>query len=171
MWPGRRRDPPVTTTAAGGPVPRPVPFEELGRPTWDKLVRWDEVGALVRYRVMAFVVGVGLLLLVGIGMPLQFLAHQKVVVQVVGTLHGYLYLLYLVTAADLARRAHWRIGRILAVVAAGFVPFLAFVVEHRVYRQMRAEYADAQAETRPPGEAQGEAQVEGDGVLPAGSAD
>ena len=122
---------------------RPVAFEELARPTWAKAVRWDEVGALVRYRIMAFVVGVGLVLLVFVGMPLQFLAHRKVVVEVVGTLHGYLYLLYLVTAADLARRARWRIGRILAVVAAGFVPFLAFVVEHRVYRQMRDEYAAA----------------------------
>jgi integral membrane protein len=115
--------------------------DDYGRPSWARLVQWDEVGALVRYRIMAFVVGVGLVLLVFVGMPLQFAAHQKVVVQVVGTAHGYLYLAYLVTAADLARRAHWRIGRILAVVAAGFVPFLAFVVEHRVFRQMREEHA------------------------------
>ena len=129
-----------------GAATRPAPLEELGRPTWAKLVRWDDIGALVRYRVMAFVVGVGLLLLVLIGMPLQFAAHQKVVVEVVGTFHGYLYLLYLVMAADLARRAHWRIGRILAVVAAGFVPFLAFVIEHRVYRQMQREYAEVVAD-------------------------
>ena len=126
-----------------GATARPAPLEELGRPTWAKLVRWDDIGALVRYRVMAFVVGTGLVLLVFIGMPLQFAAHEKVVVEVVGTFHGYLYLVYLVTAADLARRAHWRLGRILAVVAAGFVPFLAFVIEHRVYRQMQQEYAAA----------------------------
>jgi hypothetical protein len=41
-----------------------------------------------------------------------------------------------------ARRAHWRIGRILAVVLSGFVPFLAFIVEHRVYQQMQVEWAD-----------------------------
>jgi len=117
--------------------------DSFGRPTWAGLVRWDVDGALMRYRVMAFVVGVGLILLVFVGMPLQFLAKEKVVAQIVGTLHGYLYLFYLVAAADLARRAHWRIGRILAVVAAGFVPFLAFVVEHRVYRQMREEHAAA----------------------------
>ena len=123
-----------------------VPPAEIGRPSWGALFRWDVIGALVRYRIMAFVVGTGLVLLVFVGMPLQFLAHQKLVVEVVGTLHGYLYLLYLVMAADLARRAHWRIGRIIAVVAAGFVPFLAFVVEHRVYRQMQDEYAAALAE-------------------------
>lgn len=133
-----------------------MPLDELGRPTWAKLGQWDDIGALVRYRVMAFVVGVGLILLVFVGMPLQFAAHEKVVVEVVGTFHGYLYLLYLVMAADLARRAHWRLGRILAVVAAGFVPFLAFVVEHRVYRQMREEYAAATAVVPP-----------GDGAVPA----
>ena len=122
------------------PSEQPAPFEQVARPTWAKLVQWNEIGALVRYRVMAFIVGVGLVLLVFVGMPLQFAAHQKVVVEVVGTLHGYLYLLYLVMAADLARRARWRLGRIVAVVAAGFVPFLAFVVEHRVYRQMHEEY-------------------------------
>jgi integral membrane protein len=130
---------------SGDPGTGPVPPDQIGRPTWSGLVRWDVTGALMRYRVMAFVVGTGLVLLVFVGMPLQFLAHQKLGVEIVGTVHGYLYLVYLVAAADLARRAHWRIGRILAVVAAGFVPFLAFVVEHRVYRQMQDEYAAALA--------------------------
>ena len=35
-------------------------------------------GAVLRYRIMAFVVGVGLVLLVFVGMPLQFAAHLKV---------------------------------------------------------------------------------------------
>ena len=101
-------------------------------------------GAVVRYRIMAFVVGTALLVLTaivicqfGFGLKSQMKTPEKIV----APLHGYLYLLYLVTAADLARRARWRIGRILAVVAAGFVPFLAFVVEHRVYQQMLAEWA------------------------------
>jgi len=129
------------TVAADG---TPMTPGDLGRPTWAKLVRWDEVGALVRYRVMALIVGTALLVLTAIVIlqhPLGMSAAMRTPEMIVAPLHGYLYLLYLVTAADLARRAHWRIGRILAVVAAGFVPFLAFVVEHRVYRQMREEYA------------------------------
>ena len=147
---------PVTDGADGRPMPHDgrVPPEEMGRPTWAGLVRWDVTGALMRYRVMAFIVGVGLILVVFVGMPLQFFAHKKLAVEIVGTLHGYLYLLYLVMAADLARRAHWRLGRILAVVAAGFVPFLAFVAEHRVYHQMQEEYGDFLA-SGAPGEFQG----------------
>jgi len=97
-------------------------------------------GALIRYRVMTFIVGSALIVLVFLGVPLQVWGHFDAVAKVEGTIHGYLYLLYLFTAADVARRAHWRLGRILAVVLSGFVPFLAFIVEHRVYRQMREEW-------------------------------
>jgi integral membrane protein len=103
-------------------------------------------GALLRYRVMTYIVGSALIVLVFIGVPLQVWAHFDLVAKVEGTIHGYLYLVYLFTAADLARRAHWRLGRILAVVLSGFVPVLAFVVEHRVVKQMRQERAEETAD-------------------------
>ena len=111
-------------------------------------------GALIRYRVMAFVVGTALLLLTVVVIFQLLGVDVKVAEEVVAPTHGYLYLVYLVTAADLARRAHWRLGRILLVVAAGFVPFLAFIVEHRVYQQMQAEWA-AEAAEQPGGLASG----------------
>jgi len=98
-------------------------------------------GALIRYRVMAFVVGTALLLLTVVVLFQLFGAHPKTAERIVAPIHGYLYLVYLVAAADLARRAHWRLGRILLVAAAGFVPTLAFIVEHRVYQQMQADFA------------------------------
>jgi integral membrane protein len=108
------------------------------RPT---LFRGDAVGALLRYRVMTYIVGSALIILVFVGIPLQVWGNFNLVARVEGTIHGYLYLFYLASAADVARRARWRLGRILAVVLSGWVPFLAFVVEHRVVRQMRAEWA------------------------------
>jgi integral membrane protein len=106
------------------------------------------VGALVRYRVMAFVVGTALICLFIVVIFQLCGAKVKLAEEIVAPVHGYLYLVYLAAAADLARRAHWRLGRILMVVAAGFVPTLAFIIEHRVYQQMRAEWA-AEAVTRP----------------------
>ncbi len=113
---------------------------EMGKPSLSALLKGSMDGALVRYRVMTFIVGSALIILVFLGVPLQLWAHVDVVAKVEGTIHGYLYLVYLFTAADVARRAHWRLGRIVAVVLSGFVPFLAFVVEHRVYRQMQEEW-------------------------------
>lgn len=89
-------------------------------------------GALVRYRVMAYTVGVGLVVLVFIGMPLQFGAGSKTVVAIVGPIHGALYIVYLLAALDLVRRTRLPVWSMLAMVAAGLVPFVAFIVERRV---------------------------------------
>lgn len=96
-------------------------------------------GALARYRVMAAVVGCGLLVLVFVGMPLQFAAGRPEVVAVVGPLHGFLYIVYLVAALDLARRARFSLLEMLAMVGAGLLPFLAFVIERRITRRVRTE--------------------------------
>ena len=92
-------------------------------------------GALLRYRVMAYVVGVALLVLVLIGMPLQYAAGRPQVVDVVGPLHGFLYIVYLFVATDLTRRAGWPLSSLVPVILAGLVPFLMFVVERRVSRE------------------------------------
>ncbi len=106
------------------------------------------VGALIRYRVMAFIVGTALLCLFVVVIFQAFGAKVNLAEEIVAPVHGYLYLIYLVTAADLARRAHWRLGRILLVVAAGFVPTLAFIIEHRVYQQMLAEWSQEDGAAR-----------------------
>jgi integral membrane protein len=101
-------------------------------------------GALLRYRVMAYIVGVGLIVLVFVGMPLQYGAGKPGVVAVVGPLHGFLYIVYLLAAVDLARRARFTLWQLVAMVAAGFVPFVAFIVERRVTH--RLEEAEAAVE-------------------------
>jgi integral membrane protein len=86
----------------------------------------------MRYRVMAYIVGVGLVILVFIGVPLQYGAGINIVEKVVGTLHGFLYIVYLLAVLDLVRRARLSFWALLAMVAAGLVPFVAFIVERRI---------------------------------------
>ena len=95
--------------------------------------------ALLRYRLMAYAVGIGLLILVLVGMPLEYLAGRPEVVEVVGPLHGFLYIIYLVTAADLARRGRWPMASLAAPILAGLVPFLMFIVERRVTRRAQQQ--------------------------------
>ncbi len=56
-------------------------------------------------------------------------------------LHGACYVVYLLCVADLARRARLSLRQIIAMVCAGFVPVLAFVVERRFSRRFRRELA------------------------------
>lgn len=96
-------------------------------------------GALRRYQVMAFIVGTGLLILVFVGVPLQYAANKPQVAQIVGPIHGFLYIVYLLAATDLARRARFTLLQMAAMIGAGFLPFLAFIIEHRVSRRVRTE--------------------------------
>jgi integral membrane protein len=99
--------------------------------------------ALRRYRYLAYVVGVGLLVLVFVGVPLQYGANVPQVAEVVGPIHGALYIVYLATAVDLARRSDLTTRQLFAIVLAGFVPFVAFVVERRISASVQSGLDDA----------------------------
>ncbi len=93
-------------------------------------------GTLLRYRILAYAVGVGLIVLVFIGIPLQVAGHPAVV-QIVGPVHGVLYLVYLLAALDLVRRARLSLWQMVAMVGAGLLPLLAFFIEHRISGDIR----------------------------------
>jgi integral membrane protein len=107
-------------------------------------------GALTRYRIIAWIVGVGLLALVLVGMPLKYLASDETVVAVVGPLHGFLFMVYLALTFDLARRLRWSFGRMILVMAAGTIPFLSFWTERKVTRDWAASARDTAAPTISP---------------------
>lgn len=94
--------------------------------------------ALKRYQVMAFTVGVWLLILVFVGIPLQVAGYSQVVATV-GPVHGFLYIVYLLVALDLSRRARFTFAQMMAMVGAGLCPFLAFVIERKITRRVRSE--------------------------------
>lgn len=93
---------------------------------------------LQRYRVIAWVVGTGLLVLVFVAMPLKYFADQPALVAIVGPIHGFLYVVYLLAAFDLAVRNRWNLLRTALVMLAGTVPFLSFVAERKVTAQVIA---------------------------------
>ena len=112
--------------------------------------------ALTRYRVMATVVGVLLIVLVLVGLPLNE-AHllnpawfpvgstpQRVgdaISQYLGVAHGWLYMIFLVVAFVLARKARWPLGFTLVTLVCGTVPVLSFWAERRATERVRAEEA------------------------------
>jgi integral membrane protein len=95
------------------------------------------VPVVTAYRIMAYVTGVVLMVLVFVGIPLQFLAHNLVIVKYVGTAHGVLYIGYVVIAFAMTRVVGIPIAspRTVIVLLAGTVPVLTFVVERWVTRR------------------------------------
>lgn len=93
-------------------------------------------GALTRFRVMAWIVGVMLLLLTA-GMVAKYGFGEPIVVEIVSPIHGFLYVVYLITVIDLAVKAKLGAVRAVLVMLAGTVPFLSFYAEHRVTQDVQ----------------------------------
>ncbi|MGH3759918.1 DUF3817 domain-containing protein [Actinophytocola sp.] len=93
-------------------------------------------GALARYRVLAYVVGVGLLALCA-SMILEYVFDQDQYTAIVGPVHGFLYIVYLVAVVDLALKARWSLKGAILVMLAGVVPLVSFVAERRVTAKVR----------------------------------
>ena len=90
---------------------------------------------LARYRVLAYTTAVLLIVLVFVGVPLQVWAHDLWVVRIVGTMHGYLYLVYLVVAFEFTRRLRVPLGWMILALLAGTIPFCAIVAERLLTRR------------------------------------
>lgn len=99
-------------------------------------------GALLRYRVVAIIVSVLLVLLFGVGLPLQLAAHHGGVDAVVGTVHGvFFYPLYILLTLDLTRRVRMTPIQLVLTVAAGTIPLASFYAERRTTAYVRARQA------------------------------
>ena len=136
----------VRAVRAGGLVPLVSGPARDGLPGTVVGVR----GALNRYRVMATVVGVLLIVLILVGVPLKYLAADgtgpqrtgEFITTYLGIAHGYLYMIFLVTAFLLSRRARWSMPFTLVTLLCGTVPVLSFWAERRATARVRAEYPE-----------------------------
>lgn len=100
---------------------------------------------------MANIVGVLLIILIVIGVPLKYFGADgssvqhtgEFITQYLGVAHGWLYMIFLVMAALLARAARWSIPFTIGTLLAGTVPFLSFWAEHNATKRTRASAAVA----------------------------
>ena len=110
--------------------------------------------ALLRYRVMANIVGVLLIVLVLVGLPLHYgylvfpdampkggTAWQlgADISKYLGVAHGWLYMTFLVMAFLLSRKARWDIGFTVTTLLLGTVPIASFWAEHRATKRAREQ--------------------------------
>lgn len=96
---------------------------------------------LVRYRLMAWVTGVVLATSCLFGFSFWPWYVGEGTAGVMWTAHGWLFMVYLVTAFMLSLRARWSVVKTLLVMAAGTVPLMSFVAERRVMHDERASVA------------------------------
>lgn len=104
---------------------------------------------LTFFRVMAFLVGIFLLVL-ATHMVLRYGFDNDVLAWWPAP-HGWFYMVYIVATAMLGFELRWGMGKMVGVMLAGCVPFLSFWVEHRVSQDAHAQLAARESEPVPAG--------------------
>ena len=102
------------------------------------------------YRLMAYVTGVVLIVLCVLAVGQAFVADGAAV-NIVGTVHGLLYIIYLLVSFPLCRRLRLAPRPTVAVLLAGTIPVMTFIVERHIsHRYIEPALAGAAAPTHQP---------------------
>ncbi|MEO8354145.1 MAG: DUF3817 domain-containing protein [Chthoniobacteraceae bacterium] len=91
-------------------------------------------------RTVALIEAVSFLVLLGVAMPLKYLAHQPMAVKIFGWVHGALFIVFCFALLRVMITARWSIGRGALIFVAALLPCGPFVVDRRV-RGYEAEFA------------------------------
>jgi integral membrane protein len=94
--------------------------------------------ALLGYRVLAWTTGIWLIALC-YEMVMKY-AFDNDSLGWIAVVHGWVYFVYLLFAANLAVKVRWPIGKTVGVLLAGTIPLLGIVVEHFQTRDIKARF-------------------------------
>jgi integral membrane protein len=117
--------------------PKPPTGKGSGAAVRSPLVPPKIMSAFRRYRVAAFVVGWGLLILCA-AMVAKYAFGIGAAVAIWGPIHGALFVVYVIIAFDLAYKDRWSPLGTIWVLIAGTIPFVSFVAERQVQRKVLA---------------------------------
>jgi len=84
------------------------------------------------FRWVALFEGVSFLLLLGVAMPLKYMAGYPIAVRLVGSAHGALFVTYVLLVAALFLVQRWPLSRVAQALVLSVVPFGTFALDRRL---------------------------------------
>jgi len=86
-----------------------------------------------RLRILGFLEGVSLLLLVFVAVPLKYGSHDATLTKTLGPVHGALFLLFILNTLSVGVEQKWTFGKTTwKVILACFVPFGTFYIDRKI---------------------------------------
>ena len=88
--------------------------------------------SIEQLRRIGWLEGTSFLLLLGLAMPLKYLAGMPMAVTVIGWIHGVLFVLYCLALWRAMREERWTLFRGALLFVAALVPFGPFLVDWKL---------------------------------------
>ncbi len=86
-----------------------------------------------RLKLIGYIEGISLIVLVFVAVPLKYLAHDPAMVKAIGPIHGALFLLYVFNTLSVGVEQKWQFSRTTwKVLIACMIPFGTFYIERYI---------------------------------------
>lgn len=115
-------------------------------------------------RLIGKLEAISFLLLLGVAMPLKYLAHKPEAVKFAGWIHGLLFITFCVTLLRAWTECKWPVSRAAVIFIAALLPFGPFVVDRRLVHYE----AEFQRKSRENDDADGPGEAGGAATTPQG---
>jgi integral membrane protein len=92
-----------------------------------------------RLRMIGMAEGASYIALLGIAMPLKYMANMPLAVRIAGSIHGALFVIFVVALMQAWTDRSWKLGFGARVFVAALLPFGPFVIDGRLKKQQDPE--------------------------------
>jgi integral membrane protein len=86
---------------------------------------------IITFRIIGFLEGISYLLLLGIGVPLKYIAQNDSWVKALGMPHGLLFGAYIFISLALRDKMKWKFKTLVFIMIASIIPFGTFYVDRK----------------------------------------
>ncbi|WP_413377748.1 DUF3817 domain-containing protein [Alkalihalobacillus sp. 1P02AB] len=84
------------------------------------------------FRVISYLEGISLILLLFLAMPLKYLFDLPSFVTVIGMAHGWLFIIYIITVIVMMFIARWSFAKGGLAMLASIIPFGPFIFDRKL---------------------------------------
>lgn len=90
-----------------------------------------------RLRLIAFLEGISLLVLIFVAVPLKYMAHDPSWVKAIGPVHGILFVLFVFSTLKVSLEQRWPFRTVTwKVLLACFIPFGTFYIDSAILKKL-----------------------------------
>lgn len=89
-----------------------------------------------KLRLVALLEGISFLALLFVAMPIKYMMDKPIFVEVLGPIHGLLFVLFVVLAYIYGEKCNWSFKKMGLIMLSSVLPFGTFYADHKVFSKL-----------------------------------
>ncbi len=91
--------------------------------------------SLERLRIIGILEGISYLILLGIAMPLKYMAGMPMAVRIAGSIHGFLFVAFIIALVAVWNNRKWPYEKVAMAFIMSILPFGTFYLDKQIRKE------------------------------------